>query len=169
LQAIGAEALVIGLAGGFTGEAVKSALSAMRVPAAFTQIAAESRRTFTVVDAQSGGVALFNEPGPQVRADEYGEFCGSYEKALAGCAAVILSGSLPQGLSPDTYAELGGMATAAGVPTVLDAHGEALLRGATARPAIVKPNLAELEAIAGRRLSTARGAERRPWHPLPVS
>lgn len=160
MQAIGAEALVIGLAGGFTGEAVKSALSAMRVPAAFTQIAAESRRTFTVVDAQSGGVALFNEPGPQVRADEYGEFCGSYEKALAGCAAVILSGSLPQGLSPDTYAELGGMATAAGVPTVLDAHGEALLRGATARPAIVKPNLAELEAIAGRRLSTARGAER---------
>jgi tagatose 6-phosphate kinase len=43
---------------------------------------------------------------------------------------------------------------------VLDAHGEALLRGATARPAIVKPNLAELEAIAGRRLSTARGADR---------
>src|SRR2546423_5536987 len=52
------------------------------------------------------------------------------------------------------------MATAAGVPAVLDAHGEALRRGAAARPAIVKPNLAELEALAGRTLSTARGADK---------
>ena len=46
------------------------------------------------------------------------------------------------------------------MPAVLDTHGEALLRGATAGPAIVKPNLAELEALAGRRLSAAKGADR---------
>ena len=46
------------------------------------------------------------------------------------------------------------------MPAVLDAHGEALLRGAAAGPAIVKPNLAELEALAGRPLSTADGADR---------
>ena len=72
----------------------------------------------------------------------------------------MLSGSLPPGLSPDTYAELGAMATAADVPTVLDAHGAALVRGAAARPAIVKPNLSELEALAGRSLSTAGGADK---------
>ena len=40
---------------------------------------------------------------------------------------------------------------------MLDAHGEALLRGTAARPAIVKPNLGEREDLAGRSLSTADG------------
>ena len=129
------------------------------MPAAFARISGETRRTFAVVDTVRGETALFNEPGPQVGPDEYAEFCVMYGRALAGCTAVVLSGSLPPGLSPDTYAELAAMAAAAGVPAVLDAHGEALLRGAAARPAIVKPNLAELEALVGRSLSTARGAD----------
>jgi fructose-1-phosphate kinase PfkB-like protein len=44
---------------------------------------------------------------------------------------------------------------------VLDAHGEALLGGTAACPAIVKPNLGEREALAGRSLPTAGG--RPPW------
>jgi tagatose 6-phosphate kinase len=160
LRAIGARVRVIGFAGGITGEQLLSALGELRVSASFTRIRGETRRTFAVVDTVRGGTALFNEPGPPVGQDEYAAFCVVYEKALTGCTAVVLSGSLPQGLSPDTYAELGSMAAAAGVPTVLDAHGEALVRGAAARPAIVKPNLAELEALAGRSLSTARGADK---------
>jgi tagatose 6-phosphate kinase len=45
------------------------------------------------------------------------------------------------------------------VPVVLDTHGEALLLGAAAGPAIVKPNLEELASLAGRRLSTADGPD----------
>ena len=160
LRAIGAQVQMMGFAGGITGEQVLSALGELRASASFTRIRGETRRTFAVVDTVRGDTALFNEPGPPVGQDEYAEFCVMYEKALAGCSAVVLTGSLPRGLSPDTYAELGSMAAAAGVPTVLDAHGEALLRGAAARPAIVKPNLAELEALVGRSLSTARGADK---------
>jgi len=160
LRAIGAEVRVIGFAGGVTGEEVKSALGELGVPAAFTRIGGETRRTFAVVDTVRGDAALFNEPGPPATASEYAAFRGAYERTLAGCTAVVLSGSLPPGLPPDTYAELGAMAAAAGVPAVLDAHGEALLRGAAARPAIVKPNLVELEALAGRRLSTADGVDK---------
>jgi tagatose 6-phosphate kinase len=160
LRAIGAEVQVIGLAGGVTGERVRSALGELGVPAAFTRIGGETRRTFAVVDTVRGDAALFNEPGPPVAPGEYAAFRGAYERALAGCTAVVLSGSLPLGLSPGTYADLAGMAAAAGVPAVLDAHGEALLRGAAARPAIVKPNLAELEALAGRRLSTVSGVDK---------
>jgi tagatose 6-phosphate kinase len=160
LRAIGADVQVIGFAGGVTGEEVKSALAELGVSAAFTRIGGETRRTFAVVDTVRGDAALFNEPGPPVAPGEYAAFCGAYERALAGCTAVVLSGSLPPGLSPGTYAELGAVAAAVGVPAVLDAHGEALLRGAAARPAIVKANLAELEAVAGRRLSTADGVDK---------
>jgi len=71
-----------------------------------------------------------------------------------GCAAVVLSGSLPPGLPAGTYATL---IQAAGVPAVLDTHGEALRRGAAAGAAIVKPNLAELAALAGGPLATRGG------------
>jgi len=157
LRALQAEVLVLGLAGGVTGAGVAAGLGELGVPCAFTPIGGETRRTFTVVDGRGGGAALFSEPGPAVGADEFGEFRVQYEKALAGAAAVVLSGSLPPGLPAGSYATLIELAAAAGVPAVLDAHGAALRRGAAAHPAIVKPNLAELAELAGRPLSSSAG------------
>jgi tagatose 6-phosphate kinase len=159
LRAIGAQVKVVGLIGGVTGEGVRAALSELQIPAAFTGIRAETRRTFAVVDSGRAATALFNEPGPAVEPGEYGGFCVKYQEALAASAAVVLSGSLPPSLPADTYAQLSEMATAAGVPVLLDAHGEALRRGAAAGPAIVKPNLAELEGLTGRPLSTPRDVD----------
>ena len=79
-----------------------------------------------MVDTRHGRTALFNEPGPEVTPDEYAAFLVSYEKALADSAAVVLSGSLPRGLPAGAYAELVAAAAAAGVPAVLDTHGDAL-------------------------------------------
>jgi tagatose 6-phosphate kinase len=158
LHALQADVLVLGLAGGVTGAGVAAGLGELGVPAAFTAISGETRRTVTVVDGRGGGAALFSEPGPAVGAGEFGAFRVQYEKALAGSAAVVLSGSLPPGLPAGSYATLTGLAAVAGVPAVLDAHGAALRQGAAARPAIVKPNRAELEALAGRPLGGAAGA-----------
>jgi tagatose 6-phosphate kinase len=158
LHALGAEVLVMGVAGGTTGQAVTAALAALAVPSAFTWVRGETRRTFTVVDGRTGDVALFSEPGPRIAADGYADFRARYASVLGGCAALVLSGSLPPGLPAGCYAELIAMAAGAGVPVLLDAHGEALRLGAAAGPAIVKPNLAELEMFAGRPLSgPARG------------
>ncbi|HEX9355192.1 MAG TPA: hexose kinase [Streptosporangiaceae bacterium] len=153
LHTLGAEVLVMGLIGGTTGESVTAELAALAVPAAFTWVRGETRRTFTVVDGRTGDAALFSEPGPRITQDGYEEFRIRYASALAGCAAVVLSGSLPPGLPPGSYAELITTASAAGVPVLLDAHGEALRLSAAAGPAIVKPNLAELETFAGRPLA----------------
>ncbi len=158
LHALGADVLVLGLAGGLTGAGVEAALAGLGVPASWTRIGGETRRTFTVVDRATGGSALFSEPGPLVSGGEFADYGVRYKEALDGCAAVVLSGSLPPGLPADSYAHLIGLAAAAGVPVVLDAHGATLRRGAAAGPAIVKPNLAELAAAAGRPLGGDRAA-----------
>ncbi|HEY1915631.1 MAG TPA: 1-phosphofructokinase family hexose kinase [Streptosporangiaceae bacterium] len=153
LHALGAGPLVLGLAGGRTGTAVgaKAATAGLRTD--FTKITDETRRTFAVVDRERGHTALFNEPGPQVSAAEYASFLARYQAALPASAAVVLTGSLPRGLAADCYAELAGYATAADVPVLLDAEGQPLLDGLVARPAIVKPNLAELSGAVGRPLT----------------
>ena len=160
LHALGADVLVMGLAGELTGHEVRSALAAAGVPAAFTEIAGETRRTLAVTDRDRGQTALFNEPGPRVSAAEYAAFRDRYQAGLAAATAVVLTGSLPPGLPAGSYAELTRIAAGAGVPTVLDAEGEPLLRGLAARPAVVKPNLAELSGAVGRRLTGTGGAGR---------
>jgi len=148
LHSLGADVLMLGLAGGITGAGVQASLCELGVPAAFTPVAGETRRTFTVV---ADRVTAFHESGPEVSEDEFAEFRVAYEKALADAEAVVLSGSLPPGLPAGTYAAL---IRAARVPVVLDTHGEALWQGTAAGPAIVKQNRAELEALAGRSLTT---------------
>jgi tagatose 6-phosphate kinase len=152
LHALGVDVLVLGLAGGITGAGVEAALRERCVPAVLTPVAGETRRTFSVVD--DSRVTAFYEPGPSVSEEEFAAFRRGYEQALDGAAAVVLSGSLPPGLEPATYATL---IQAAGIPAVLDTHGEALRLGAAAGAAIVKPNLAELESLTGHTLAAPDG------------
>jgi len=149
LHALGSDVLLAGLAGGYTGNELKAALGAAHVPAVFAEIAGETRRTFAIVDSGRAQTAMFNEPGPLVTEAESAAFTVLFAEALPRSSAVVLSGSLPPGLSASTYADLITMAAQAGVPALLDASGDALRLGIAAGPAIVKPNLAELEALAG--------------------
>ena len=177
LLALGEEVLVAGLAGGANGAALTSGLASLGIPANLTPIAGETRRTFAVLDEGRRTAALFNEPGPPISAAEFSEFLFSLEKVLTGCSAMVLSGSLPPGLPADTYATLIRTAGATpltpssppspssdpqNIPVVLDAHGEALRLGVAAGPAIIKPNLAELEELAGQPLSLAGDGTGRP-------
>jgi tagatose 6-phosphate kinase len=160
LLALGADVLVLGLAGGATGAAVRDRLAELAVPSELTPIAGETRRTFAVLDQARHTTALFNEPGPTVQAPEFQTFHDLFENLVARAQATVLSGSLPPGLPADAYATLIHLAHAAGVPAVLDAHGESLRLGVTAGPAMVKPNLDELEDLAGQPLSLADGTGR---------
>jgi tagatose 6-phosphate kinase len=156
LRTLGVDVLVLGLAGGITGAGVEAALREQCVPAAFTPVAGETRRTFSVVDDRR--VTAFHEAGPTIGEEEFAGFRRGYEQALERATAVVLSGSLPPGLAAGTYATLIETAAAAAVPAVLDTHGEALRRGAAAGPAIVKPNLTELAALSGPAAGSALGA-----------
>jgi tagatose 6-phosphate kinase len=154
LRTLGADVRAIGLAGGLDGQAVREGLAAASVPAVFTPIAGQTRRTFTVVDEAANRVAAFNEPGPAVSDTEYQLFRALFGGEVRGCSVAVLSGSAPPGVPVTGYAALTSTAVAAGVPVILDADGPALRHALAAGPAIVKPNLAELERAAGRSLRT---------------
>jgi tagatose 6-phosphate kinase len=67
---------------------------------------------------------------------------------------VVLCGSLPAGLPPETYGSLASYAAEAGVPAVLDAGGSALWHAAARRPALAVPRGIAAEPAA----LVARGA-----------
>lgn len=133
LHKFGHDVLAAGLAGGVAGELIGHDLSRSGVPAEFTQIRGESRRIFAFV-TEDGKVQRFGEPGPYITTEELGRFAADYRRLLASAAAVVLCGSLPDGLPPDMYASLVRYAGEASVPVILDAGGEELLLAARNRP-----------------------------------
>jgi tagatose 6-phosphate kinase len=127
LRAFGHDVLAAGLVGGASGELIVQDLARSGVPTAFTLIRGESRRFFRFTAANAEGpVQRFSEPGPYITTEELGRFAGDYRRLMAGAAAVVLCGSLPDGLDPDTYGSLVTYAVEAGVPVILDAGGDEL-------------------------------------------
>jgi tagatose 6-phosphate kinase len=164
LHALGHETAVTGLAGGPTGEAVRADLARAGLPNALVPIAAETRRTVAVTGG--GDATGFWEPGPPVTEAEWRRFLDAFGDLLRDARAVVLSGSLPDGMPPDAYATLCREAATADVPAILDTSGNALTRGLSGRPAIVKPNADELaeaaaaSGAAGDPLEAAEGLRR---------
>jgi tagatose 6-phosphate kinase len=156
LRGLGAEVTLAGLVGGGTGAELLDRLSESGVKLALTKTHGETRRTFTVVDTERHQAALFNEPGPAIRDGEYAEFFFHYQYTVAECSVIVLSGSLPRGVTEGAYADL--IKAAGPVPTILDTSGPALALGAAAGPTLVKPNLAELGAVTERGLGTEQAA-----------
>jgi tagatose 6-phosphate kinase len=147
LAARGVPVRVLGPVGGAVGDRIRALLAADGVRHDLTPIAGTTRRT--VVIAGDGEATGLWEPGPAVSAAEWRCVCRSFVDGLPGADAAVLSGSLPPGVPADAYRGLIGAAADAGVPVVFDADGDALRHGLAARPAVVKPNAAELAALTG--------------------
>ncbi|WP_245597232.1 1-phosphofructokinase family hexose kinase [Jiangella gansuensis] len=150
LRALDVPVRVVVPAGGPTGTWLVDALRAaahdgFRVQA--VPVAAETRRTVTVVDAHGEATAL-NEPGRPLTEAEWVAFLAATADALSGAGALVVSGSLPAAAPPDLPARLVGLARDAGVPVAVDTSGPPLLAAIEAGPDLVKPNADELAGIA---------------------
>lgn len=147
---------VAGLCGGATGAEIAADLQRSGLPAAFTLISGQSRRTVTVVDARDATV--FNERGPPVSAAEWTAFTAAFDEIAKAGRVVVASGSVPPGCPDTAYAELVAIARANGAAVVLDAEGEQLRHALGARPDVAKPNAAEVAHLFGRPVSTRQDA-----------
>jgi len=140
LQTFGHNVVAAGLAGGSSGELIRAELARSGVPTQFTRIGAESRRALRIADTASGQVTTLAEPGPYITTEELGRLAADYRALLDGADAVVLCGSLPAGLPPETYGSLTSYAGRAGVPVILNAGGTELQEAATRGPALVIPD-----------------------------
>ncbi|MBB1158227.1 1-phosphofructokinase family hexose kinase [Amycolatopsis dendrobii] len=125
------------------GEAGRWLGAELDVPFEAVPISGENRTTVTV--AGDGHPTVYAEPGPEVSEEEWTAFGSRLAHCLPGADLLVVSGSLPRGASPDLVSDWTRIAREAGVRTLVDASGLALLAAARAG-ALVKPNRAELLA-----------------------
>ncbi len=122
----------------------------------FIRVAGQTRTNLKLLDRHSGDTTDVNLPGLTVTAGVFEAARARLLDAAGPGSLVILAGSLPGGLAPDTYVDLTRRLKVRGARVVLDASGPALAAALAAEPdalpEVVKPNRHELEEWAGRPL-----------------
>lgn len=164
LAALGRSVCAAGFLGGPAGESLEDLLLPAAVEQAWTLVSGQTRRTVTVVDAEDATV--FNEPGPQVSAHDWGRLTAGVLARLAAGDVLAVSGSTPPGTAEGDLPGLVRSAVELGAAVVVDTSGPGLLDVAAAGPACLKPNEEELlaatgarDVLTGARALLERGAE----------
>jgi len=147
IRALGGRSIATGFAGGGAGEELLSLVAKKGLEADFIRIAGVTRTNLKVVD-MDGSLTELNEPGPEIKPQEWLEM----KKKLSGYGrtgnTVVLSGSLLAGLGMDTYSGLSATLRKRGAAVFLDADGEALKLSLESHPSevpdYIKPNRYEL-------------------------
>lgn len=149
LHALGVPVVATGLVGGSDGIAIRTQLSHQDVPEALVVSDLVTRRTVTVIDESAGSVTLLNEAGPVVDAAQWRRLHDRVGALLATADALVISGSLPPGITADALAELVRMASAESVPVIADVPGDAIDAVISAGADVIKPNADELRDATG--------------------
>lgn len=152
-------------AGGASGVLLAADIDASGLPITLMPVGTPTRSSIAIVDLMGDATTVLNEVGSPLDEAELAALVGAVGRELASASCLVVSGSLPPATAEGFAADLVDTARAAGVPTIVDAMGDALLLAASAGAAVLKPNRRELAAttktddpLAGARLLTGRGA-----------
>lgn len=153
-HALGAQAAWLGFLGGASGEEFAAGFRELGIGFVPVHTAKATRTNLELLE-RSGRITEVLEPGeapsPAGRAQMLAMLRAALQRKWRN-GVVVISGSLPNGLSPAFYTAVIRVAKASGSRVFLDTSGDALRVGLRAHPAFVKPNLEEAENLLERRL-----------------
>jgi 6-phosphofructokinase 2 len=151
---LGGESLLFYTTGGLTGQALERLIQAEGLHAQPLPIHSSTRESFTVLEETSLCQYRFNMPGPVLIEAEW----QAALEAVAGTAPrpnyLVASGSLPPGVPLDFYVRLARRFSGSATKVIVDTSGRPL-RELVEDPVpvyLIKPNLSELQELAGRAL-----------------
>lgn len=139
-----------GIIGGTIGDYIMHQLDEQEIQHDFYQIDQESRNCIAIL--HDGKQTEILESGPSISKMEADAFLNHFRNLLdeESVSVLTISGSLPQGMTPDTYKEIIRLANQEEIPVILDTSGETLveiLEDRSLKLAAIKPNKDELAAI----------------------
>ncbi|NLM10980.1 MAG: 1-phosphofructokinase [Clostridiaceae bacterium] len=156
LCSYGVEQKATGILAGMNGRYLLSLLEKFHFPKEFLMVSGETRVNLKIKDEKTNLVTEINETGPLIAKSNTEEFIKLLKEHLIKCDLIVLSGSLPDGMPSDFYAQCIRLASDMKVASILDADGEAFKFGCKALPYAIKPNLHEFERLTGKSFSNYR-------------
>lgn len=146
LSELGIRSTALGFIAGFTGEALNDAISKSGVQTDFIRL--KSGVTRINVKLKSDSETEINAQGPLITQSDVDSLYKKLESLKDG-DVLVLAGSVPNSLPNDIYEKIIERLNDKNIKFVVDATRELLLNVLKFKPFLIKPNLSELEEIAG--------------------
>lgn len=153
LKQLGADVCVSGLSGGENGRWIYNQLQKQEIKVFTVNYNEETRVNTNIIgkgDPPEETELL--ECGTEIGKDIIRKFKDCFLKSIENASLIVISGSLPAGVSADIYKELIHIAKDRGLCVILDTSGPALQEAIKEAPLIIKPNNRELSQLTGRNL-----------------
>lgn len=149
IRRLGGEATAVFPSGGYTGQQFNDLLAAENVSSVIVPTAQDMRENIVVMDQSKNLQYRFGMPGTFLKETEWRSILDAVE-AMPALDFLVCSGSLPPGVPEDIYAQLALMAKRKGAKCIVDTSGRPLQLAMEAGLYLIKPNLGELSAYAGK-------------------
>lgn len=159
LHKLGGTSLAAYISGGIYGQLLDRLLKNEGIDRQPYRISNQIRQNIMVRERSSDRQYRFSMPGPELQEDEWRGFLEAIFDQHPQAEFLVASGSLPPGVPADFYARLCAKAAQRNIRVVVDTAGEPLQLAAGAESFLIKPNLRELEHIAGRKIEEERQQE----------
>ncbi|BCA85026.1 tagatose-6-phosphate kinase [Enterococcus saigonensis] len=146
LKQLGVDNTALGFQAGFTGGYINDFLAAKEISTHFIEVPGMTRiNVFTQVKQTGEEFKLVNK-GPEIPAEKTMEFLTLLENLLKADDYLCVSGSLPQGVSPEILVAISKICYKKQVNLILDSSYQEVLACLPYKPFLLKPNEEELAA-----------------------
>ena len=148
IHELGGNTTAYGMVGGMEGAEITHRLEADGIHADFTEVEGDTRTNLLLHERSTGKQYLINAQGPRVAPEKLDELLERLYRKRGSFRAMIVSGSIPQGLPDSAYRTL--VERMEDVKVFVDADGDVLKQAVEARPWAIKPNRHEASRLLGR-------------------
>lgn len=144
LRTLGQDTVALGFVAGFTGQGLEQGLQKMGLTTDFIHLSHGCTR----INLKAKGLeeTEINGSGPYVSSQDMDALYARLE-VLTPSDILVLSGSVPRGLTATVYADILCRLQGKNIPVVVDAAGALLTNTLPYHPFLMKPNRQELGAI----------------------
>jgi 6-phosphofructokinase 2 len=151
IKELGGHSVALGFVGGYDGLELEGRLINDGILTRFIRISDSTRVNVILKENSTGRQYVISTPGPTIKPSELGQI---YHQILSlrDAEYVVISGSLPRGVSPTIYSQFILATRELGAIVAIDTDGDALREAIEYRPDIIKPNRHELARLLQREL-----------------
>jgi 6-phosphofructokinase 2 len=149
LHRLGGHSRAVYTYGGPTGQVLNRVLEQSDLHGDGLAVQDETRESLIVAETSSGQQYRFGMPGPELTSREQDELVQKLFSGQPQPKWLVSSGSLPPGVSDDFYRRIARQCRQQEVKHLVDTSGQALCEAIEEGVYLIKPNLRELQQLAG--------------------
>lgn len=136
-------------AGGRTGNLLEELLQKEYIKVSAVPVTGETRENFIVVDISNNEQYRFGMPGAIITEEEATTIYNTIKDIKPFPEVVVISGSMPPGITADFIKKLIKLAKENGSKVILDTSGDTLKTAIEEGVYLIKPNIGELSRLTG--------------------